>query len=195
MTAIALLRPDVSSKSIERFKAYAEIRIQENLEETPDCSAVLLFGGDGTVHRYLPKLHKLKIPVLVVPCGSGNDFAKALGLRDQEIALEAWKQFCFGRRNVRKVDLGAIHACDQKGEPEAERETLFCCVAGAGMDAEANARANRLPPWLKGHGGYLLAALRSLIAFRAVEMTVIAEDRELRRPALFIAVGNEIGRA
>jgi YegS/Rv2252/BmrU family lipid kinase len=147
---------------------------------------VLIFGGDGTVHRYLPELHKLKLPVLVVPSGSGNDFAKAMGLRNEEIALEAWRHFCAGRGNVRAIDLGVIQPRNQ----ETEEEGLFCCVAGVGMDAEANARANRLPPWLKGRGGYVLAALRSLMAFRAMEMNAVSQEKEIRRSALFIAVGN-----
>jgi len=187
MTAIALLHPDVSPKIIEGFKSsHIEIRIQENLEETANCSAVLIFGGDGTVHRYLPELHRRKLPVLVVPSGSGNDFAKAMGLRNEEIALEAWKYFCAGRGNVREIDLGAIQPCNQ----ETKKEILFCAVAGIGMDAEANAWANRLPAWLKGRGGYLLAGLRSLIAFRAVEMSAISEGNEVQRSAFFIAVGN-----
>lgn len=186
-TAVALLHPDVSPKIVERFKSNGtEIKIQQNLQEPTDCSAVLIFGGDGTVHRYLPELHRRKLPVLVVPSGSGNDFAKAMGLRNGELALQAWKHFCAGQGNVREIDLGAIQPCNQK----TKEEVLFCCVAGIGMDAEANARANLLPAWLKGRGGYLLAGLRSLIAFRAVEMSAISEGNEIRRSALFIAVGN-----
>jgi diacylglycerol kinase (ATP) len=167
-----------------------EIQIQEKLEETTSCSAVLIFGGDGTVHRHLPQLHKLTIPFLVVPSGSGNDFAKAIGLRNEKIALETWKQFCRDRSNVREIDLGVIQPCNQALGEAARQEVLFCCVAAMGMDAEANARANRLPAWLKGRGGYLLAALRSLIAFKAVEMSAVAETKEVRGPAFFIAVGN-----
>src|SRR5512137_2293948 len=149
MTAAALLHPDVSPKVVERFRSGVEIRIQDDLQESANHSAALVFGGDGTVHRYLPQIHQQKIPMLVVPAGSGNDFAKALGIRDEEIALRAWKQFCAEGKNVREIDLGVIRA---GGE-----ETLFCCVAGVGMDAEANARANRMPVWLKRTGGYLLA--------------------------------------
>ena len=72
------------------------------------------------------------------------------------------------------------------------QEKLFCCVAGVGMDAEANARANRMPPWIKSRGGYVLAALQSLIAFKPAEMTISAEGREIRRSAFFIAVGNAL---
>jgi len=58
------------------------------------------------------------------------------------------------------------------------------------MDAEANAYGNRLPAWLKARGGYLLAALRSLITFKATEMSASTEGREIRRSGFFIAVGN-----
>src|SRR5271165_6089852 len=58
------------------------------------ADAVLLFGGDGTIHRHLGQLVKLGLPVLVVPAGSGNDFARALGLRTRRDSLAAWKGFC-----------------------------------------------------------------------------------------------------
>jgi diacylglycerol kinase (ATP) len=185
MIAAALLHPDVSPKAVERFRGSGiEIRIQDNLPGSSDNSAALIFGGDGTVHRHLPQLHQQRTPVLVVPTGSGNDFAKALGIRSLEMALAAWKKFCTNGDNVREIDLGVIRA--------GGREILFCCVTGVGMDAEANARANRMPPWLKSRGGYVVAALQSLIAFKPAEMTTTAGGREIRRPAFFIAVGNAL---
>ena len=49
--------------------------------DSGSADAILIFGGDGTIHRHLAQLVKLQIPVLVVPRGSGNDFARALKLR------------------------------------------------------------------------------------------------------------------
>src|SRR6202021_2138117 len=69
---------------------------------------VLLFGGDGTIHRHLSQLVKLGLPVLVVPAGSGNDFAGALGLRRVRDSIAAWQSFCEGRDNVRAIDLGVV---------------------------------------------------------------------------------------
>jgi len=183
MIAAALLHPDVSPKTVDRFRSSGvEINIQDNLEHCENCSAALIFGGDGTIHRHLSHLHQQKIPMLVVPTGSGNDFAKALQISNVDIALQAWKQFCIDGKNVREIDLGVIRA---RGE-----EILFCCVAGVGMDAEANACANRMPAWLKGQGGYVLAALQSLIAFKPAEMSITAAGREIRGPTFFIAAGN-----
>lgn len=185
MIAAALLHPDVSPKVVDRFRSSGvEIKILDHLEHAENYSAALIFGGDGTVHRHLAQLHQYRNPTLVVPTGSGNDFAKALGIRSVDVALSAWKQFCLDGKNFKDIDLGLIRA--------GGHETLFCCVAGVGMDAEANARANRMPPWLKSRGGYVLAALQSLIAFKPTEMNITADGREIRRPAFFIAVGNAL---
>jgi diacylglycerol kinase (ATP) len=195
----ALLHPDVSPKAIEPFKAGGtEISTQHSLESRTSYSAVLIFGGDGTVHRYLPQLHDQKIPALIVPSGSGNDFAKAMGIFSVDDALDAWKRFCADGRNVREIDLAVIRPGNQAssntrpaaGDEAGGVEVLFCGVAGIGMDAEANARANRMPAWLKGCGGYLLAGLQSLLTFNPVEMSLAAGERKIRRSAFFLAVGN-----
>src|SRR5208283_159652 len=60
------------------------------------ADVILLFGGDGTIHRHLGQLVTLGVPVLVVPAGSGNDFARAFGLRRVRDSLVAWKKFCGG---------------------------------------------------------------------------------------------------
>ncbi|MFZ1142321.1 MAG: diacylglycerol kinase family protein, partial [Candidatus Sulfotelmatobacter sp.] len=68
------------------------------------ADVVLLFGGDGTVHRHLGQLVRLGLPVLIVPAGSGNDFARALGLRRVRDSRTAWQKFCEGTGNVRAID-------------------------------------------------------------------------------------------
>lgn len=184
MNAAALLGLSAKQKTIEEFRLSERIQLSVAIEPAQNHDAVVIFGGDGTVHRHLAQLHQHKTPMLVVPTGSGNDFAKALGIRSVEIALHAWQQFCSDGKNVKEIDLGVIKCGNQ--------ETLFCCVAGVGMDAEANARANRMPRWLKSRGGYVLAALQSLIAFKPAAMNITADGREIRRSAFFIAVGNAL---
>src|ERR1700758_4276174 len=66
--------------------------------------AILVFGGDGTVHRHLGALVKLGLPVLVVPAGSGNDFARALGLLRISDSLALWRKYVENPVPVRKVD-------------------------------------------------------------------------------------------
>ena len=76
--------------------------------QSEGLDAILVFGGDGTAHRHLAALVKLRLPVLVVPAGSGNDFARALGLLSVSDSVGAWRKFVGGAGNVRVVDLGVI---------------------------------------------------------------------------------------
>jgi diacylglycerol kinase (ATP) len=136
-----------------------------------EADAILLFGGDGTIHRHLDQLTKLGLPVLIVPAGSGNDFATSLGLKRVRDSLAAWKKFCDSATNVRAIDLGRISS----GEG-AHR--YFCCVAGVGLDGEVARRANGLPRWLRGHGGYVLSLAPTIFTFAAFPMKVFTPADE-----------------
>jgi diacylglycerol kinase (ATP) len=136
--------------------------------ESNQADAILIFGGDGTLHRHLPQLVKLQLPVLVVPSGSGNDFARALKLRRIRNSMAAWRKFSGGGKNVHGIDLGLITpliADGNPGEAPVPHEHFFCCVAGIGLDAEIARRANLLPRWLRAHGGYACSLLPALLQF------------------------------
>jgi len=141
-----------------------------------DADAILIFGGDGTLHRHLPELVRLQIPVLVVPCGSGNDFARALNLRCVKDSRKAWRRFTSGAESVRKIDLGLITPLDKTGASGAPTPHLFCCVASAGLDAEVAKRANRLRRWLRAHGGYVISLAPVLFRFAPVRMEIMVQQ-------------------
>src|SRR5205823_14682817 len=109
MKVATLCAPFVNATLLRQFRLNETIQITPVEQLTADWDAALIFGGDGTVHRHLPQLHAFKIPVLVVPSGSGNDFAHSLGIHSPSIALRAWKYFCRYETNVREIDLGLIH--------------------------------------------------------------------------------------
>ena len=152
-----------------------------------EADAILLFGGDGTIHRHLGPLVKLGLPVLIVPTGSGNDFARALGLRSLRDSLAAWRGYRAHGSNLRRVDLGLITPLQRMPEATVAREAAaahgparnsapstryFCSVAGVGLDAEVARRANALPRWLRGHGGYALSLAPAMFQFAAFPMKV-----------------------
>src|SRR6476620_1989562 len=105
MRATAILGPG-NIRSLEKFKREGDVEWSTGLTE--DADAVLIFGGDGTIHRHLAALVALKRPTLVVPCGSGNDFARALKLRSIGDSLHAWRKFLTSGKNVRTIDIGTI---------------------------------------------------------------------------------------
>jgi diacylglycerol kinase (ATP) len=136
---------------------------------------ILLFGGDGTIHRHLSQLVKLGLPVLVVPAGSGNDFARALGLSRVCDSLAAWRRFCADQKNLRTIDLGVVLPLNaDAGGASAPR--YFCSVAGVGLDGEVARRANVLPRWLRGHGGYALTLIPTLVRFAAFPMKILTPE-------------------
>ncbi len=169
-----------SPQEIKTFQINRSIEWRTGLPSAADqADIVILFGGDGTIHRHLKELVRLDLPVLIVPAGSGNDFARALGLGRLSDSLAAWLRFLDLRDNVRTVDLGVITALcaneDGTFEP-GKSSTYFCSVAGIGLDAEVARRANRLPRWLRGHGGYALNFVPAIFNFALFPMKISASD-------------------
>lgn len=180
MRAAAILGLGCSPKNLEPFQTDSSVEWRMGLPESADdADAILIFGGDGTIHRHLGQLVKLKLPVLVVPTGSGNDFANSLGLRGRRESLSAWHRFRAHPTNVRMIDLGVITAVSEgrtNSEPQDGR--YFCCVAGVGIDGEVARRANRLPRWLRGNGGYVLSMIPTIFSFVPFRMKVSTTDAE-----------------
>jgi diacylglycerol kinase (ATP) len=203
----ALVGPRANDRHLEPFRLPGINLFKGNeLDPGDDPDAVLIFGGDGTVHRQLRALANSKIPTLVVPTGSGNDFAHSIGIQSFKDAVNVWRQFAAMRtdsRHLRDIDLGTITELRARLDPAPEQPELkpinprsqmmgqtimqsnlhhvtdrmahhhyFCCIAGAGLDADANRRANAMPSWLRSRGGYVIAALKALAAFEAPQITV-----------------------
>jgi diacylglycerol kinase (ATP) len=177
MRAAAVLGLGCSEKDLRPFQQAASTTWIIGMPATStDADAILIFGGDGTIHRHLAQLVKLQLPVLVIPAGSGNDFARALHLRRMRDSLTAWKNFSSGANHVRTIDLGVI---SWLGEGAKRSEHYFCSVGGVGLDAETARGANRLPRWLRGHGGYALSLPGALLGFDAKKMRISQPSADL----------------
>jgi diacylglycerol kinase (ATP) len=188
MRAVAILGPSANPADVARFeRAGFDAQITFADSPQPGFDATLIFGGDGTVHRHLAKLVEIQVPLLVVANGSGNDFARSLGLHDSKDAIRAWKQFCRGAANVRGVDLGEIMA---ERDSATVNPTFFCCIGGTGLDAEANRRANRLSPRLRARGGYIASALIEIARWKPVHITVSSATKTISEAASFVAFAN-----
>jgi len=187
MRAAAILGLGSSTRDLKPFQHNAHTEWVVGLPAQSDgLDAILVFGGDGTVHRHLAALVKLDLPVLIVPAGSGNDFARALRLFAVRDSLAAWFKFMAGSANIRVVDLGlitpidrarvedsvAVAASGERGRPPLHRQSdkgtpvYFSCAAGVGLDGEIARRANSLPRWLRAHGGYALSLPAALLGFQ-----------------------------
>jgi diacylglycerol kinase (ATP) len=189
----AIRGPGNSVRPLAVFEREAKAEWTSTIEQ---ADAIAVFGGDGTVHRHLRALIELDVPLLVVPCGSGNDFARALGLRHLGDSVRAWHQFTAGAGNVRTIDLGVIHESTRLRPIPAGTVPgnchYFSSVAGVGLDADVSRRVNSLPRWIRAHGGYGLSALRELLRFEPVPMSIYLGDKQASRfePTTLVAVAN-----
>lgn len=200
MRAAAIFGLGSSTKDLKPFQENSDFEWQVGIPATAaDADIVLLFGGDGTIHLHLASLVKLKLPVLIVPCGSGNDFARALVLRKFQDSVGAWRKFLVDRSNVRTVDLGTITPLTTQpnsNDLQSEAPNYFCGIAGLGLDGEVTRRANQLPRWLRAHGGYALSLPPALVHFAPFLMKVSVKNEDnnwsprSEKPLLLAAFAN-----
>lgn len=128
---------------------------QACLRALPRGSRVVAVGGDGTLNRWLPALLAGGHALGVVPAGSGNDVARAIGVQ----ALAQADALALALHGpLRRFDVGVV---DADGT-----QTPFLSSLAAGFDAAVGLRALRGPRWLRGQPRYLLATLRELAALR-----------------------------
>jgi diacylglycerol kinase (ATP) len=206
MRAAAILGPGNVAGSMLAFQYATKVQWTSLIEQ---ADVAVIFGGDGTVHRNLGSLVDLDIPVLVVPCGSGNDFARALGIRKIRDAVRAMRDFV-AHGSVRQIDLGVIHSEIAGAAPGRDGPTLgesdaqltaapakssaahyFCCVAGVGIDTAIARRADVLPQWLRAHGGYALTAPQEILRFAPFPMKISSNGAAAAfRPTILAAVAN-----
>ncbi len=116
---------------------------------------VIAIGGDGTVHEVVNGLMQVpenRRPELgVVPVGSGNDFAHAIG-----VPLQSDRALAHALNGTATpIDLGLM--TDDHGRREYFDNTL-----GIGFDAVVTIRSHKLP-LLRGFLMYLTAVLQTII--------------------------------
>ncbi len=69
-----------------------------------EFDAIAMAGGDGTIHHMLPALIEADKPIAILPLGTGNDFARSIGI--PEDLPEAIKIIAEG--NTLDVDIGFV---------------------------------------------------------------------------------------
>lgn len=134
---------------------------------------VIAVGGDGTVNEVARGLIGSETALAIVPTGSGNGLARALGLpmdsaRSVEIAASG--------------SIESIDCCSANGNP-------FFCTCGMGFDAEVSAAFAEAP--FRGFLSYAKTAVEHYIRYRPSEYRVEIEGREpITSEAFVVAAAN-----
>lgn len=137
---------------------------------------IVLAGGDGTVRDAVGPIARTGIPVGIVPCGTGNLFATAVGIpRDLDEAVATIRSGGAAAHDVGEVRLESPPASD--GAPGAVRDTSFVVACGTGFDARLIEATSREAKRRYGVAAYFLSASR-LIGHLAPSPTVLTVDGE-----------------
>jgi diacylglycerol kinase (ATP) len=98
---------------------HAALLVQELISKE-NVTVIVAVGGDGTIHEVINGLVNTNIPLGIIPAGSGNDFARGLGIPlKHDKALER-----ILNGNPKIIDIGYVNS------------TYFCTVTGIGFDGE-----------------------------------------------------------
>lgn len=123
-------------------------RLVERARAEPPCDALVVAGGDGTLHRLANALAGSELPLGILPCGTANDLARALGLPlDPDAALCALRD-----AESLAIDLGRLNG------------RYFLNVAALGLSADLSAEISEEQKRRMGHRAYAWNALRRLRA-------------------------------
>ncbi|WEH32617.1 diacylglycerol kinase [Streptomyces sp. AM 4-1-1] len=157
--------------------ADALARVRDAVDE--GTGALIAVGGDGLVSLALQVVAGTSTPLGVVAVGTGNDFARALGLPVRDPAAAGRLAATALRTGTgRDIDLGRVG------------DRWFGSVLASGFDSRVNDRGNRMR-WVGGRFKYDLAILAELAAFRTVPYRVRLDGGPVREiEATLIAVGN-----
>ncbi|MER5832407.1 diacylglycerol kinase [Streptomyces sp. NPDC002130] len=141
--------------------------------------ALIAVGGDGMANLALRAVAGTRTPLGLVAVGTGNDFARALGLPVREPAA-AGRMIADALKcgRIRDIDLGQVG------------DRWFGTVLASGFDSRVNDRGNRMR-WPTGRLKYDLAMIAELAEFRPVPYRIRLDDGEVREvEATLVAVGN-----
>ncbi len=134
---------------------------------------IVAVGGDGTVNEVVQGMIFSDKPLGVIPCGSGNDFAKLLNIPVR--VDDAVEILLAGATRV--IDAGKIN------------NLYFANGVGIGFDAAVTV-ASRTFRRLKGFPLYLAALVKALGRFRPVTMRISMNNLRLLQEVFLLTIGN-----
>ena len=179
--AAKMLRADGRPVSLHftRSKGHAE-ELARSLVDG-GCRRLVVCGGDGTLNEVVASLAHREVEMGLLPCGTGNDFARALGIPLRwRAALQTLKT-----GQPQSFDLGRVG------------DRYFCTVAAFGFDAHVSQAVNdrrdrfSLTRSLRaGTSGYLLATLQQLSRYRPQSVRLAGDFGRIEGRYLLVAAGN-----
>ena len=118
---------------VPQYAGHATVLARQISEEADDDIRIVIVGGDGTINEVINGILSFeRVKLGLIPSGSGNDFARGLGIprHNAEKALDMILESESGT----PVDLGFVKT--------GEKQRLFAISAGFGLDAIVCTQSN-----------------------------------------------------
>jgi diacylglycerol kinase (ATP) len=173
--AVRKLQVDGIDIALERSSSLDDARARATTAAL-DGRDLVAAGGDGTVGAIAGVAADHQRRLAVVPMGSGNDFARVLGI-DRKHPVSALDLLDDTRGRDRTIDLAQANG------------HWYNCVTCSGFDAEANRWANSVTK-LRGTPLYIAAVLRTLAVYRPRPFAITVDDVRSEKIAWMVSVGN-----
>jgi len=142
---------------------------------------LLAVGGDGTLFEVLNGLYRHdrehRIPLGLIPVGTGNAFARDLGLMpgDWQKSIDV-----IAARRLKRVDTGRVNT---------PRETFyFLNIIGTGLPVDAMYTAQKLK--FIGNSAYTLATLWQAIRLKSHFYVIELDGVQMEQESMFVEVSN-----
>jgi diacylglycerol kinase (ATP) len=176
----------------KRLSRFAEVDVMVTRErghardlvaQTPleGYSGVIAAGGDGTLFEVLNGLYEQpsssRVPLGLIPVGTGNAFARDLGLLagDWERGIDI-----IARNNRQSLDVGRVEA--------REKTFYFLNILGLGFPADAMRTAGK---WKRiGRSAYTLAVLREVMRLKSYLLDIEIDGVRLEQDNIFVEISN-----
>lgn len=149
--------------------------------ELSTFDALVAAGGDGTLFEVVNGLYRRnpgeRPPLGVIPIGTGNAFARDLGLApgDWRAAVERLLS-----APVRRIDVGRVSS--------GLECFYFVNIIGLGFPVDAAVTARKLK-WL-GRGAYTLATLWRVLRLRSHPLCMELDGRRIEGNKVFVEISN-----
>ncbi len=154
------------------------------LAEAIDAPIIVTIGGDGTVREAAEALIGRGTPLAIIPAGTGNVLAGAIGIRGVRSGLDALRH---GGPKV--IDLGRARWTPSADEATTH-ERIFAVACGMGLDARIMAAAEHEWKRRMRFGAYVGAAVREAFRLETARFHIDADGETLELEGYLALVAN-----
>ncbi|MDF2548628.1 MAG: hypothetical protein K0R93_3526 [Anaerosolibacter sp.] len=155
-----------------KFKGDGEILAKEAVDR--GCCTIIAVGGDGTIYEVVNGMGIGTGTLGVIPCGTGNDLAKTLGIPENPVkAMEI-----IHGEHATAIDCGKANG------------RYFLNVASIGLDAEIVKETENIKRYIKGPSAYIAGVLKTLLSFRDKEVIIEVDGIQTKKQIMLVAVAN-----